>query len=237
MAGDSGSDTGLFDTVIKLVNVGFAGVGVVVLLLLFIILMKGASADEATQRLRNRFLTWGMSFAFFCGILALVGPWLNPALPPAKPADMLLSFSPRFESEGLPAPNITLPNGKIVSPGTSFPAQSGQVLVSVDDALKQVASLKKVALTLANTAKEAQKQADEAVESLTESGGAAPASAPVAAAAAEAKEASQQNQQATASVTSAIRTGDFEQLDIRNRTLDAATKASIGARARVISKF
>src|SRR6187402_504437 len=73
---DGGS--GLFDTIVKLVNVGFAGVGVVVLLLVFIILFQAKPTDTGTRKLHNRFLTWGMSFAFFCGGLSVVAPLLAP---------------------------------------------------------------------------------------------------------------------------------------------------------------
>ena len=72
---DGGS--GLFDTIVRLVNVGFAGVGVVVLLLVFIILFQGKPADDGARRLHNRFLTLGMAFAFFCGILSVAAPGLS----------------------------------------------------------------------------------------------------------------------------------------------------------------
>ena len=162
-ATDGGS--GLFDTIVKLVNVGFAGVGVVVLLLVFIILFQGKPADAGTRKLHNRFLTLGMAFAFFCGALSVVAPLLapKPPAPTGKPAAMLLSFSPRFETEGLTNPKITLPDGQTVAPGTSFPAQGGQVLVSVDEALQDVAQLRQAAVTLAETAAAAQRQADTAV--------------------------------------------------------------------------
>src|SRR5688500_8088635 len=123
-------ESGLFDTVIKLVNLGFAGVGVVVLLFVFIILMQGKPADSGTQRLRHRFLTLGMAFAFFCGVLSVAAPLLAPRPEvEGEPAEMLLSFSPKFETEGLPAPSITLPDGEVVPPGRRFQARGGQVLV------------------------------------------------------------------------------------------------------------
>lgn len=243
MGGTAGG-AGLLDTVVKLVNLGFAGVGVVVLLLLFIILMRDKPVDDATQRLRNRFLTWGMSFAAFCGLLAFIGPLVAPAPASAvagKPAEMLLSFSPRFDTEMLPAPSITLPDGRTVAPGTVFPAQSGQVLVSVDEALKSVAALKQAALTLADTAKKAQNQADEAVaraaESKADSAGEGEMPAPVASAAAEARADSQASQAAATSVAEAIRTGDFRGLEVQRRALDTATTQSIRTRARVIRSF
>jgi hypothetical protein len=233
-ASDGGS--GLFDTIVKLVNVGFAGVGVVVLLLVFIILFQGKPADTGTRKLHNRFLTWGMSFAFFCGALSVVAPLLapKPPAPTGKPPEMLLSFSPRFETEGLSNPQITLPDGKTVTPGARFAAQGGQVLVSVDEALQDVAQLRQSAITLAETATAAQRQADTAVAALASAQGSAP-SAPVAAAQAEARDASQESQEATAAISQAIRTGNYEILRTKNRTLTDATRQSIAARSRVIS--
>jgi hypothetical protein len=233
MAAAGGS--GLFDTVVKLVNVGFAGVGVVVLLFVFIILMQGKPADEGTQRLRHRFLTLGMAFAFFCGVLSVATPLLAPSPQAGDDAEMLLSFSPRFATEGLPDPAITLPDGTTVGPGRPFPAQDGQVLVSIDDALQSVAALRQTALTLAESANAAQQQADTAVAALAATQPAAPA--PVAAAQAQAEEASQTSQQATATISEAVRTGDYRVLQQQNRTLDAATRQSVTARARVIREF
>ena len=231
-ATDGGS--GLFDTVVKLVNVGFAGVGVVVLLLVFIILFQGKPADTGTRKLHNRFLTLGMAFAFFCGALSVVAPLLapRPQAAPGKPAEMLLSFSPRFETEGLTNPKITLPDGQSVAPGAIFAAQGGQVLVSVDEALQDVSKLRETAVTLAETAAAAQRQADSAVAALASShDGASP---PLAAAQQEAREASQESQEATTAIRDAIRAGNYEVLQTKNRTLTDATRQSIAARSRVI---
>jgi len=226
----------LFDTVVKLVNIGFAGVGVVVLLFVFIILMQGKPADTGTQHLRQRFLSLGMAFAFFCGLLSVVTPLLAPKQVIAKPANMLLSFSPRFESEGLPAPDITLPDGQMVPPGKTFEARDGQVLVSVDDALKNVAALKQTALTLADTASKAQQQADSATAALAATkDGAAPA--PVVEAKQQAETASKQSQQASAAITNAIKTGDFKVLEVQNNALSAATRTSLLARSKAIKGF
>ncbi len=237
MAGLAAGGSGLFDTVVKLVNVGFAGVGVVVLLFVFIILMQGKPADAGTQRLRQRFLTLGMGFAFFCGLLSVVAPLLAPRPQiDTRPAAMLLSFSPSFETEGLPMPSITLPDGEMVQPGKAFPAQGGQVLVSVDNALKSVATLKQTALTLAETASAAQKQADSAVAALAEAAqGEAPA--PAVAAQAQAETASKASQQSTAAISRAIRAGDFRILETQNSALSNASRASIAARTKAINGF
>lgn len=234
MANTADGGTGLFDTVVKLVNLGFAGVGVVVLLLVFIILFQGKPADAGARKLHNRFLTWGMAFAFFCGVLSVVAPLLapRPQAAPGEPEAMLLSFSPRFETEGLTAPSITLPDGRTVAPGASFPAEGGQILVSVDEALHDVAQLREAAVTLAETAAASQRQADVAVAALATAQGAPPP--PIAAAQQRAQEASQESQEATAAITQAIRTGNYRILETKNRTLTDATRASIAARTRVI---
>src|SRR6187399_1189354 len=175
------TDGGLFDTIVKLVNVGFAGVGVVVLLLVFIILFQGKPADSGARKLHNRFLTWGMAFAFFCGALSVATPLLapKPEAGPATPAELLLSFSPRFETEGLTNPSITLPDGQVVAPGARFQTQGGQVLVSVDEALRDVAQLRQAAVSLAETASAAQRQADTAMAALASTQADGPPPAPV----------------------------------------------------------
>lgn len=235
MGNVSDGDSGLFETIVKLVNLGFAGVGVVVLLLVFIILFRGKPTDTGTRKLQNRFLTLGMAFAFFCGILSVAAPLLapRPQAAPAKPAEMLLSFSPSFETEGLTKPSITLPNGKAVAPGATFQAENGQVLVSVDEALHDVAQLREAAVTLAETAAAAQRQADTAVAALATTQGSTPP-APVANAQAQAQAASQESQEAAAAISQAVRTGNYQILETKNRTLTDATRQSVTARARVI---
>lgn len=235
MGNVSDGDSGLFETIVKLVNLGFAGVGVVVLLLVFIILVRGKPADTGTRKLQNRFLTWGMAFAFFCGVLSVAAPLLapRPQAAPGKPAEMLLSFSPSFETEGLTKPSITLPDGEVVAPGARFQAEGGQVLVSVDEALQDVAQLREAAVTLAETAAAAQKQADTAVAALANAQEGAPTPS-IATAQQQAQEASQESQEAAAAISQAVRTGNYQILETKNRTLTDATRQSVIARARVI---
>jgi anti-sigma28 factor (negative regulator of flagellin synthesis) len=121
-----------------------------------------------------------------------------------------------------------------VSPGTRVPAQGGQVLVSVDEALRDVAQLRQTAITLAETANAAQRQADAAVAALATSQDSAPPPH-VAAAQAEAEEASQESQEATVAISQAIRSGNYEVLRTKNRTLTDATRQSVAARTRVIT--
>lgn len=234
MAGSSGG--GLFDTIVKLVNLGFAGVGVVVLLLLFVILIRDQPANAATQKLRNRFLTWGMSFAFFCGVLAFAGPLLAPKAIVAKPPEMMLAFSPSFTTEGLTKPEILVPGNLKVDPEQNFTARNGTVLVRVDAALKDVATLKETALTLAKAATDAQKQADQAVAELAKAQGQA-SSPPVAAAQDAVKDASNASQVATTAIADAIKTGQFQKLEVTRKTLDVKTTASIRARDRFIRQI
>jgi cell division septum initiation protein DivIVA len=123
-----------------------------------------------------------------------------------------------------------------VLPGKRFPARGGQVLISVDDALKDIATLKQTALTLAETASAAQRQADTAVAALTSGQGGTP-TAPVASAQAQAEEASQDSQQASAAITQAIRAGDYRVLETQSRTLNTSARDSIAARSRVIRSY
>lgn len=175
-----------------------------------------------------------MSFAFFCGILAVLGPLLAPRPVGAAP-NMILSFSPRFETEGLPAPSITLPDGAAIAPGKAFAAQPGQVLVSVDDALKSIATLKETALTLARANAAAQDQADKAVAKLTQSQGAV--APPVAATQSQAEDASRTSQAASADIARAIRAGDFTQLRKQTSSIEQAGKISEVARAKIVRSY
>lgn len=166
MPNPASADSGLFDTVVKLVNLGFAGVGVVVFLLLFVMLLRGQPVDAGTQRLRNRFLTWGVSFAVFCGILSLLAPlvqrWATAGA--TAPVKMTLTFSPSFQSRKLSPPQIMLPDGSAARPDTQFALNGGMVKVSVDEALEQVTQLQKTAMELVASAQQARSQRDDALE-------------------------------------------------------------------------
>ena len=162
-------DPGLFDTVVKLVNVGFAGVGVVIFLLLFILLLRDAPVNPANAKLRNRMLTWGVSFAAFCGVLSVVAPLVQARADAAKgpgSQKLVLAFSPRFDTQKLPPPVITLPDGVQVKPGQQFATASGMIQVSVDDALQQVESLRNTAQSLTASVESYRKQRDDLVAAL-----------------------------------------------------------------------
>jgi hypothetical protein len=232
MAASTDGGSGLFDTVVKLANFGFAGIGIIVALLVFIILMRGTAADPGTDRLRHRFLTWGFSFAGFCGILSLLGPWLAPPPVNAGPTKMRIDFSPDFKSNGLPNPAILLPSGGTVSEGALFEAHPGPLLIRMDDALKQVADLRVAALKLAENAKIAQDQADQAVALLVEkSDGKSPGLLSMQS---NSKAATAASKDATANLAQSIKAGQLGNLQAQSNKLNTATMAGIKARDDVI---
>jgi hypothetical protein len=226
------SGDGLFPTVVKLAGFGFAGVGIIVALLVFIILMRGGTADPASDRLRNRFLTWGFGFAGFCGVLTVLGPWLAPPSANAGPTRMRIDFSPDFKSNGLPDPAILLPGGGKVGEGLDFDAHAGPVLIRMDDALKQVADLRTAAVKLADSAKTAQDQADQAVALLVEkSDGKTPGLLSMQT---NAQAATAASKDATVNLSQSIRSGQLGNLEAQSNKLNTATMAGIKARDQVI---
>lgn len=160
--------SGLFPTILNLVNAGFAGVGIVVFLLLFILLIRNQEVTPQNERLRSQFLKYGVSFAVFCGVMSLLTPVLSHLLAPApvkaEPQDLTLVFSPRFESRKLPPPEITLPDGSQGLPGKSFKIKGGLVQISIDDALASVSALQETAKALNASVAEYREQRDQAVE-------------------------------------------------------------------------
>ena len=103
-------DQGFLATIVALAKIGSAGVGVAVLLMVFILIMKGKPVDPDTAKLRERFLTFGVGFAVVVGLIALV-PTLFPA--EGGPTAMRFTFSPDFQTESLTPPTIMLPDGTV----------------------------------------------------------------------------------------------------------------------------
>ena len=100
-------DQSFYGTLVELAKIGAAGVGVAVLLMVFLLIMKGKPVDPDTAKLRQQFLTLGVGFAVVVGLLALV-----PSLFPQEsgPMAMRLTFSPDFQTESLTPPTIMLPD-------------------------------------------------------------------------------------------------------------------------------
>lgn len=227
------SSGGLFDTIVKLVNLGFAGVGVVVLLLLFVILIRDQPANAATQKLRNRFLTWGMSFAFFCGVLAFAGPLLAPRQAVAEPPQMALAFSPKFQTEGLTLPDIMVGQKK-VQPMEYFTAEKGMVLVQLDDTLGDVKKLRNTGADLGMQLIEARKQTQQALDELAKAKAPSETAPPPPP---EVKTAADTSQAATLEIVNAIKAGQLTRLDESRKTMNTATAASLEANRRFIHRM
>jgi len=154
----------LFSTLKDLVNLGFAGVGIAVFLLIFILLIRDKPIDARKAKLYDKVLTWGVGFAVFCGIISLLGPLVDTR--PQSPGNvrLRLAFSPDFESQALPPPKVRLPDGSVAEAGAAFtvPAtDSAQVLqVGVDDALRQVQALRATTTTLTQSLATTRRQRD-----------------------------------------------------------------------------
>lgn len=211
--------SGLFPTILNLVNAGFAGVGIVVFLLLFILLMRNQVVTPQNEALRSQFLKYGFAFAIFCGVMSVITPVLSnmtaPVVAKAVPEDMTLVFSPRFESKNLPPPEITLPDGSLGVPGKSFKVKGGLVQISVDDALASVTALQKTATALNASVADYREQRDQAVEAAAAVRTAVgrrtvTAALPNAAAVSEVQSSSTASETQESQVARSIAAGDFE---------------------------
>ncbi len=221
----------LFSTIQSLVALGFAGVGIAVFLMVFIMLMRGKPVDGASARLQGRFLLYGFIFAVFCGVMTVVAPLLQPA-PVGGPIKLRLAFSPDFSTEKLSPPKVLLPDGSQSDPDKAFeitPAPITVLTVGMDATLAEVASLRTTSAQLANSVADVQTQRDLLATRLP---AAAAAPAPVQqnlAASAGQSRALQQN------VAASIAKGDFKgaaQLSAQLRASVARTNQPIAAIAQ-----
>ncbi|MEY2925560.1 MAG: hypothetical protein RL367_37 [Pseudomonadota bacterium] len=152
----------MFDTVVKLVNLGFAGVGIAIFLLVAVMRLRSKSNDPASIDLEKFYLKTGVGFAVFCGLIFVFGPIAQARFgsQPVAKGPMVLTFSPRFDTEKLPFPIITLPDGSQVQPDTRFETAGGMIKVSVDDALQQIKALRETAVEQAKMVTDMREQRD-----------------------------------------------------------------------------
>lgn len=214
----------LFSTVTALAQAGFIGVGVIVFLLLFILLMKGKPVDPATSKLYNRFLTWGVSFAAFCGVLAFATLLVPPEKPaaPTSPQPLRVFFVPDFDSAKLPAPKINLYDGTTTAADKPFVPQNGVINVNVQAALDQIGALTKASSQLTESNAALRQQRDKLASVLSPSAATPAETATLKAASADAA-------RLEATVSSAIAAGDFK------RAADASEMLAIPSRKSSIA--
>lgn len=152
-------DGNFYATLVELVKIGSAGVGIAIFLMVFIMLIRAKPVDHQTASLREKFLKWGVLFAVFCGVLALVPPLLHKG---SDPLAMRLSFSPDFESQKLSPPKVILPDGSNAEAEKFFslrPSTEPQVLtVRMDVTLDEVKALRDTSKKLAESVGSAQQQ-------------------------------------------------------------------------------
>jgi len=152
-------DESFYKTLVELAKIGSVGVGMAIFLMVFLLLFRGKPVDQASARLREKFLVWGTIFSAFCGVLALVPAFLQKG---GGPLAMRLSFSPDFESQKLSPPKVILPDGSKADPEKFFslrPSTEPQVLtVRMDGTLDEVKALRDTSRKLAESVGSAQQQ-------------------------------------------------------------------------------
>lgn len=152
-------DERFYATLVELVKLGSAGVGIAIFLMVFYLLARGKPVDAATASLREKFLKYGVVFAMFCGVMALLPTFFQK---PGGPLAMRLSFSPDFDSEKLTPPKVILPNGDKTEPEKNFllrPSSEPQVVtVRIDGTIEEVRALRDTSKRLSATVGTAQAQ-------------------------------------------------------------------------------
>lgn len=202
----------VLDTIVKLTTAGFAGVGVVIFLLIFILLYRGKPADAATAALYNRFLTMGTVFAIFCGAMAALSTWLAPA---RADATVLVNFSPSFETRKLTPPRIEI-NGRKVAPGEKTILNGTEtIFIGVDEALAEVDAIKQTVRNVSQSNPALTEQRSTLTDAL-------PASAAPSGSASLIKSASAEATRLQAQVQSGIANGDFLGAAAASKRLNSA---------------
>ena len=136
--------TDFFDTVVKLVQLGGLGVGALIFLFVFILLFRNQPVDAPTAVLRGRFLYLGTAFA----VLALAASLLQLVLvrPAATAGSLVVTYSPKLRSAGLPTPDMVLLGSgtpQSVVEDAQIAITSGATLkISADDLIDQARKVK-----------------------------------------------------------------------------------------------
>jgi hypothetical protein len=212
-----------YNTLTDLVRLGSAGVGIAVFLMVFILLMRGKPMDEATARLREKFLIYGVGFAVFCGVVSFISPFFQKEVKVGGPVKLRLAFSPDFGTESLTPPKVQLPDGSNSEPGKAFsipPSDVTQVLtIAMDGPLKEVRSLRSTTTALAQSVATVQQQRDQLAASI------APPEAPSAAGKSLA-DASHETEALHEDVVQSIKVGDFDRAAILSRRLQSNVQLS-----------
>jgi hypothetical protein len=215
----------LYKTVISLASLGFAGVGLVIFLLIFILLLKGAAPDEASANLRSQFLRFGVGFAAFCGVLTLVTTVFAPVpAPAAGPTRVTITFAPDFAEENLSPPRIKLADGTLASPDKPFAFSGGMINIGIGQALRDVKQLRQAATEVAKTATAYREQRDQLTQMIA-AGSTAPA-ATFTATEQGLKTSSQNSAILERQVADAINKGDFQAAAMASTQLRLPTAAS-----------
>jgi hypothetical protein len=209
---------GLFGTVIDLAKLGFVGVGVVVFLLIFLLLVQNKPVDAATAALRNRFLTWGIGFAAFSACVALAAQWMGQQAPKISNHEITLAFSPSFVTRQLPVPTIKLMGGQMIGPDTPFKVDRDmQVLVVVDEALANVDAMRSTVAQQSQSVTQLAQRYENLLRKVPVTAETAPTLEAV-------RKTAQDSQQLSAAVSAAIAQGNFVKARDASTALKSVTR-------------
>jgi hypothetical protein len=134
--------TNTFGSVGSLLQNGPSGLGAVVFVLVFLALIfamvTGAAISPNLKALLNRFMALGTACFVISALTAFAGNYLG------KEHQLMLTFSPDFEVDNLPAPTFKPNNGKgDFKSGYIFAiTKDSQIQINFDKAIKAVKALK-----------------------------------------------------------------------------------------------
>ena len=138
----------ILTTLVDLARLGAVGVGVAIALLFAVLIIRLKSIDQGTAGLLDNFMKWGFGLAVVFALVGLVPMFFQSG----GSVPMRIAFSPDFETQGVSAPRIELPDGTPIQAGQKFALESSltpQVVnVIADKTLAEVRNLREATATL-----------------------------------------------------------------------------------------
>jgi hypothetical protein len=220
----------LLATVLELARLGAVGIGAIVLLLAFFLLVRGRAFGAEKAKLISRFMTLGFIFGITAGVLGLVPLFVAKG----GPIPMRLNFAPDFADEKLTPPIIRLPDGKLIQPDERVmlnPSSDTQVVtINVAKALQQVKSLADTAKSLTQSVANVTQQRDALANQVSSS-----SASPTAVGPQTVQSQGVQTQQLQTEVAKSIQSGDFARANAFSMQLHRSVVATKPAIAEIVT--